>query len=59
MKLEAFSWEANSSPTSQEISHILWKPHVYYRIHKNSSPVPVLSQINSIHFPIPLFEDPF
>jgi ABC-type Fe3+ transport system permease subunit len=28
------SWEAKSHSASQEISHLLWNPKVYYRIHK-------------------------
>jgi hypothetical protein len=35
------SWEANRFSASQEISHILWKPKVPYRIYKFSSPVPI------------------
>jgi hypothetical protein len=37
------SWEANSFSASQKIPHILCKPKVHYRIHKSSSPVPILS----------------
>jgi hypothetical protein len=43
------SWEASSRPASQQIPHILWKPKIYYRVHKILSLVPVPSQMNPLH----------
>jgi len=52
------TWEANQFSASQQIPRISYNPQVHYRIYECPPPVPVLSQINSIHAPIPRLEDP-
>ena len=49
------SWEPNRFSASQEITRILWNPNVHYRIHKCPPPVPLLSQLDSVHTSISHF----
>ena len=47
----SLSSEAKRFSASQEIPHILWTSRVHYRVYKSPPPVPILSQINSVHAP--------
>jgi hypothetical protein len=52
------SWEANRSSASEEIIRILWKPRVHYHFQNSASFFPILSQVNPVHAPIIVVEDP-
>jgi hypothetical protein len=46
---QSLSWEANRFSASQEISRILWKLKVHYRIHKCPPSVLTLSHIEAVN----------
>ena len=49
-------WESNRSSAGQEIPCILCNLNVHYHIYNSPSPIPILSQINPVHTPIPLLK---
>ena len=49
------SRESNRFSASQEIPRISWNSKFYYLIHKCTSPVPILNQLDPIHTPTSYF----
>jgi hypothetical protein len=48
------SCEASQFPGSQEIPHILWNVKVHYCMHMCLSPVPILCQLDPVHWSLSL-----
>ena len=53
------SCEADKSSANHEIPRILWNLMVHCHVHKGPPPAPIPRQINPVHTPILLPEDPF
>ena len=47
-------WETSTFSATQKIPCILWNPNVQHRVHNSTPPVPVLTQINTLHGPHPI-----